>query len=403
MMKGRMVPLMVISMLALVATGCAGREGDLERTAEVMRGDLLVTVSVSGNLDTPDDRYLAFAAPGTVDELFVEKGDAVSQGDVLACLDTEDLERNIELARTSLRQAQVQYEIAENQLRETIWPHYYNGYVIDVPGTWIALRSALENLDEARGFMEQGDLMEAYAALDEVVDYIEQGQYRARSRPWDFPLSIRIMELHLEGAKAALDAAELNMEAAKDALEDTTIVAPFDGVVTAVSIHEGDHLSAVDYARPAIHLVNPTKIEMSGLIDEMDIADIGLGQEAIVTLDALPGLEVAGSVSYISEAAMIQAGVVMYETTITLHNPGPEIKDGMSATADIILERREDVLLVPGGAITKDSEGKDVVMVWTNAEVIEERSVVIGLSHGRMTEILSGLKEGETVMIEIPE
>ncbi|MCK4222631.1 MAG: biotin/lipoyl-binding protein, partial [Dehalococcoidia bacterium] len=214
MMKGRMVPLMVISMLALVATGCAGREGDLERTAEVMRGDLLVTVSVSGNLDTPDDRYLAFAAPGTVDELFVEKGDAVSKGDVLACLDTEDLERNIELARTSLRQAQVQYEIAENQLRETIWPHYYNGYVIDVPGTWIALRSALENLDEARGFMEQGDLMEAYAALDEVVDYIEQGQYRARSRPWDFPLSIRIMELHLEGAKAALDAAELNMEAA---------------------------------------------------------------------------------------------------------------------------------------------------------------------------------------------
>ncbi|MBE9514090.1 MAG: efflux RND transporter periplasmic adaptor subunit, partial [Chloroflexi bacterium] len=371
--------------------------------AEVMRGDLLVTVSVSGNLDAPDDRYLAFATPGTVQELLVEKGDAVSKGDVLACLNTEDLERNIDLARTSLRQAQVQYEIAENQLRETIWPHYYNGYVIDVPGTWIALRSALENLDEARGFMEQGDLMEAYASLDEVVDYIEQGQYRARSRPWDFPLSIRIMELHLEGAKAALDAAELNMEAAKDALEDTTIVAPFDGVVTAVSIHEGDHLSAVDYARPAIHLVNPTKIEMSGLIDEMDIADIGLGQEAIVTLDALPGLEVAGSVSYISEAAMIQAGVVMYETTIMLHNPGPEIKDGMSATADIILERRENVLLVPGGAITKDSEGKDVVMVWTNAEVIEERSVVIGLSHGRMTEILSGLKEGETVMIEVPE
>jgi len=390
-----------VAILSLVA-GCSGGDSNLP-TSEVRRDTLRATISVSGNLNAPDDQFVAFSMPGTVDEVLVEKGDEVAVGAVLATLDTTDLERNVALARTSLEQAKTQHEIAEQQLRDTVFPHYYYSYVVDVPGVWMALDGATASVEEARRLIEAGKASEADRMLDDVLDDVERAQQSAEARGWELPFAVKVMELQREAAATAIEASELNLEAAMDALEDAVVKSPIGGVVTAVQVKEGDTLTSMNFSNPAFHVIDPTNLEMTGLIDEMDIASVSMGQKAIVTMDALPGVEVEGTVTYISESAMIEAGVVMYETTVTLTNPSADVKDGMSATADIVMEEKDNVLVVPISAVMRGEAGEDIVYLVNADGETSERAVTTGMRSGRMVEILTGLSEGDTVALEPPE
>ncbi|MFW6151010.1 MAG: efflux RND transporter periplasmic adaptor subunit, partial [Chloroflexota bacterium] len=108
--------------------------------------------------------------------------------------------------------------------------------------------------------------------------------------------------------------------------------------------------------------------------------------------------EYTGTVTYISKVGTIEAGVVSYETTITIDEPGPELKDAMSATAEIVVEAHEDVLMVPRQAIVRTDAGKRAVELWTGEEV-RRQPVTTGVSTGRYTEIVKGLSEGDVVIL----
>jgi RND family efflux transporter MFP subunit len=203
-----------------------------------------------------------------------------------------------------------------------------------------------------------------------------------------------IAKLNLKLAKLSLESAELNLEKAE-------LVAPFDGVVADITITEGKEISTATLATPAISLVDTSGIEMRGFIDEIDVATVQLGQEANILLDALPDEEVNGEVAFISPVGTILAGVVSYDTTITLENPVAELKDGMSATAEVIIERRDDVLLIPNRAIRGTTENPIVVVLVDEQQ--EQREVTLGLTDGINTEVLSGLEEGEEVVIPTSE
>ena len=138
-------------------------------------------------------------------------------------------------------------------------------------------------------------------------------------------------------------------------------MAPFDGVVSDITITEGKEITTALLASPAISLVDTSEIEMRGFIDEIDIAIVQLGQEANIILDALPDEEVKGEVAFISPVGITLAGVVSYDTTITLENPVAGLRDGMSATAEVIIERRDDVLSIPNRAIRGTLENPMVV------------------------------------------
>lgn len=206
-----------------------------------------------------------------------------------------------------------------------------------------------------------------------------------------------ITKANWEIAKFNLKIAKLNLESAKLNLEKAVIVAPFDGVVTDLTITEGEEISTATLATPAITLVDTSKIEMRGFIDEIDIAIVKVGQAANIILDALPGKEINGEVAFISLVSTVRAGVVSYATTITLENPVAGLRDGMSATAKVIIERRDDVLLIPNRAIRGTSENPKVVVLVDGQH--EEREITLGLSDGINTEVLSGLEEGEKVII----
>ena len=388
-MKKWLALIITICLVGIVFTGCANPQATAPEIAEVTRGDLVISVPVSGNLEMPRKTDLSFGTTGMVEEVLVEEGDKVVKGQKLARQDARSLELTVAMA-------QADYEMAEVNLMGTIYPHYTKIWGIDLAGVWLALDEAHDNLEQAQKLLDEGRIDEAYVLLSLIQGNIDKAESKSQSRPWSVPPSIRLLELRLDVARANLDAAKLSLEKA-------TIVAPFDAVIADITIAEGKEVSAMTIADPAISLVDTSEIEMTGVIDEIDIAMVKLGQEADVILDALPDKELKGKVTFISQIGTVVAGVVGYDTTVTLENPDEELRDGMSATAEIILDRREGVLLIPNRAIRGSIENPTVEVakveqIWSDEDV-ESREVTLGLSDGITTEVLSGLKEGERVVI----
>ena len=128
---------------------------------------------------------------------------------------------------------------------------------------------------------------------------------------------------------------------------------------------------------------------------------VELGQKAAVVVDALPDTEFTGTVTAVYPVPMEIGGVVLYKVKIGLENTGDsKIKVGMSASADIVAEKHENVLVVPSRAVTRNDQGQTIVKVIVD-EQAQERQVVVGLDDGFRVEIVSGVSEGETVIVEV--
>jgi len=328
-MKGwRIVAILLLCLVLAATAACAGEQQEAEwQLIEVVRGDLTVLVSGSGNIGVSHEASLAFGSGGKVDKIYVEEGDKVIKGDVLAKLDTGDLELALAQAKVALEQAE------------------YN--------------------------------------LNQLTDVLHASQDR-----------IKIAESELEVAEQAVARAQKQ-------LDEATITAPFDGVVAAVYVKEGDITpSPTMSSMPLVYLIDPSSMELTAEVDEIDIPDVELGQSAIIEVDALPEEKFEGMVTSVGSLPIIEAGLVLYEVKIGFDVPeGSGLKVGMSATADIIIQQRNNALLVPERAIERDSQGNAVVMVKLNGQ-IEARPVVTGISDGLQTEILDGLDEGEILAVK---
>ncbi len=211
---------------------------------------------------------------------------------------------------------------------------------------------------------------------------------------------VRTAEGVLGKAQVAVDVAKNNLDTAKESLDDATITAPFDGVVAKVDIKAGDILTPVDYTRTIFELIDPRRMEFTIKVDEIDIPGVAQGQEAAVSVDALPGAKLKGRVTFVSPLPVIQGGVVQYEVKIGFDVPeGSPLKAGMSSNATIATGQRSNVLLVPSRAITRNKAGKATVKLVVSGQA-QERVVQTGVSNSADTEILSGLNEGDTILVE---
>jgi HlyD family secretion protein len=204
---------------------------------------------------------------------------------------------------------------------------------------------------------------------------------------------VAMAEIGVEQARIALEKAERN-------LADATLTAPFAGVVTAVYVNEGETANGV-----LVELADNTSLEVVLDVDEVDIGDIAVGQPATLILETWPDEEIDGSVILISPRANENSsGVVNYQVYLSMGETDLPVLVGMTANADLLTQNFENVLLVPNEAINADrSKGRFWVnRVTTDAdgnETIEEVDVVIGLRDGRNTQILSGLNEGDVLIV----
>jgi len=215
-------------------------------------------------------------------------------------------------------------------------------------------------------------------------------------------LSIRQKEIDLEQAKKKLN--DL-----KEDLNDYYITAPFSGILSTLNIKKGDLIASNQIIGTII-----TNQKISNIsLNEIDVAQVKVGQTAILTFDAFPDLKIKGKVLEISTVGKEEQGVVSYDVKISLEKENKEIKPGMSVNAEIIVDRKENVLLVPNSAIKSDGMGKYVEVI-KNYEIkrrnsfkpvaisqnlIEKRYIKTGISNDEFTEILEGLNEGEVIII----
>ncbi|MDD5312233.1 MAG: efflux RND transporter periplasmic adaptor subunit [Dehalococcoidia bacterium] len=236
--------------------------------------------------------------------------------------------------------------------------------------------------------MAQHDLQMANMILNE-----SETIYRAGLNPQ----TLRTYNINIETAW-------INLEKAKQELLKTEIVAPFDGTVVAVDVKVNDQLSQFDYSsKTAVHLVDTGTIRMKGVVDEIDITQVSVGQEAILTVDAVPDQKFKGHVTFISPFGMLQSGVVNFPIEIYFDKDENIrlLRGGLTATADIVIGQRESVLIVPNRSI-KGLAGDYWVEVVIDADkaLTEKIQVQIGMQNKKSTEIISGLEEGDLVLTE---
>ena len=348
-----------VSVLSLACTPESDEADLLEsQTVTVQRGNLIIDITAVGNLALSHTEDLAFEIAGTVEEVLVEEGDNVEEGQVLAKLDTSEWEDNLEVLRDQVTAAEHQLIATEQQL---------TAQQIDLLQAEINLGNSEIALAKANGTYEWPDpdyeapLESAQADVDDaerLLRYIKK--YEDGTPKWDTmerlakegvaaaerrlqtlltetEEEVAIKELQVELAQARLDDArqavrdaekdvwdaQKEVEDAQEELDEakaTSIVirAPFAGLVTEVNVSVSD---AVKKGHAAIVLTDPDKFEAEILVNEMDIFQVKLGGEAWVQVDALQGMSLPARVTHISPTATIQSGVVNYKVTVEIQSP----------------------------------------------------------------------------------
>ena len=202
-------------------------------------------------------------------------------------------------------------------------------------------------------------------------------------------------------AEAQVVQAEISLAEAQENLANATLAAPFDGVITAVNVAEGELASGM-----VIEMVDTNSMEVVLNVDEIDIGDLAVGQAAVVTLESWPETEIESEIVYIApySNSSPESPVVTYEVRLTLQETELPIRVGMTANASLITAQRENVLLVPNAAINADrANGTYSVNLVTadssGSQTITEVPVTIGLRDGRYTQITGGLQAGDEVAV----
>lgn len=362
----------------------------------VAPADLTSVVSASGEVKPRRYVNVSSNVSGRITDLLVKEGDAVKAGQVLARIDSTRIEAvtrqsgaAVEAARADLRRAEADLEVARSSFERTRRMH--------------------------------ADRLVSDQAFDEA----EAG--------------VKALAAVVEAARRRVSQYDAALESNRDDLAKTTVVAPMDGVVTSLQKEMGEMVIGAQSFQPTVIMTvaDLSVMEVEILVDETDIRDVALGQEAEVRVDALEGVKIRGEVTEIGSSAIPRGGTAAvaatstanqakdFKVTVTLKAPPASLRPGLNATADVTTARKEKVLAVPIQAVvvrTLDKAGKVVNPGVATAEAGEPaapvegkgeekegvfvvdgktvsfRPVETGIMGETEIEVTEGLKEGERIV-----
>ena len=204
------------------------------------------------------------------------------------------------------------------------------------------------------------------------------------------------VQFDLDVQKAEINRLQAEINKAESDLEDTTITSPFDGVILSLPAFEG---GKVNPGEAVVEISHPNDFQLEGSIDEIDVLHITPGMNAFITIDAESSLNVSGVVEEISITPSVQQGVVSYSVTVGLESvPSVQLRDGLSAVAEIVIENSPNQIAIPLNAI-RGPEDNPFVLIKTESAV-ENRAVRLGLSDDFWVSVVDGLGEGETILVQ---
>lgn len=196
-----------------------------------------------------------------------------------------------------------------------------------------------------------------------------------------------------EAAPSVIREKELALQLAEADLEGTSLVAPFSGVVAEIGIQEEEWVNS---GTPVMRILDTTRLFLEVGVDEVDIRYVQVGQKATISLDAYPELALPGTVVEVGIVPKQQGQIVVFPVRLELDRHDPRVRVGMSAEAEIVVEKAENVLVVPFEAVA-EARGRSTVVKVTDAG-FESVEVVTGLSDGFSIEIKQGLEEGDRIL-----
>lgn len=272
------------------------------------------------------------------------------------------------------------------------------------------LQSAAARLDQAQAALDnakanaiQDDIRKQdVAAARAAVNQAAAGLAAARSNARQIP----IKAADIRSAKAQIIRTQAQLDSARTNMDYTTIKAPRAGIILKRYVEVGtiinsgkSSMSGTGAGTSVVQLGDLSRMYVLASVDETDVAKVEVGQTVDVSLDAYPDELFDGVVTRIDPQTVVDQNVTVIPVTVEITNPDARLKPGMNATCQFILERKEGVLKVPTEAI-KDQDGKYTVMVMKGG-VQTERRVEVGIAGDENTEIVSGLKAGESVVTAI--
>ncbi len=402
--RGRWIAAAVLA-AALLAAGYAFLRSDAEkqgpkyRTEAVTRGNLVVAVSATGNLQPTNQVDVGSEISGTIKTVLVDDNDRVKKGQVLALLDTASLHQKVLKSRA-------------------------------------ALDAAKAMVLQARATVEES---RAELARMRRVSELSGGKVPSKSELDAAEASLKRAEADEVSASASVGQAEAALKSDETDLSKATVLSPINGVILERKIEPGQTVVA-SMETPVLFTIaeDLAQMELEVAVDEADVGSVREGQNATFTVDAWPGRKYPARVKRLAYGSKTEENVVSYPAVLTVNNSDLSLRPGMTATAEIVTAKRENVLLVPNTALrfapreqVRTTENKSGGLVGSlmprppsasspkgqngaagknggqqRVHVLKEGlpsavPVTAGVSDGRTTEVISGdLAAGTQVIVE---
>ena len=389
----------LVAIVAAVALGSARQPKPAQASFETVKaftGNLSGSLAATGQLTPKRDASLAMAAPGIVKQVNVQAGDAVKTGDVLVQLDDDIARQNVDKANLAVQMAQVRLDAAQHDYNTKVtWTpngNQLNAAQANLANAQAAVQAAQSGYDKV-AWMPWVSSTQQSLALQQATNNYDKAKadmsYLITNRP-----DLVVSRDNLQAAQLSLSSAQVDLKSAQTALDNLTLIAPFDGTITAVHVEVGEAA-----AGPVVEMVTMDNLEVVLDIDQVDIGALKVGQKAAVTFDAWPGQPVMAKVISIAPKANATASVVNFEVHLALDRNDLELRAGMTAQAAIQTFSLTGVTLVPSQALTYDgATGKTYVSLVT-PQGQRQTEVTLGAHDDQYTQVLSGVKDGDTLAV----
>src|SRR5712692_3130411 len=335
---------------ALIASS-SGTKIDPSKLAKVEKGDLAKSVVATGKIEPITKVEIKSKASGIVKKLYVDYGDKVKKGQVLAELDKEEIQARVAQAR-------------------------------------------------AQGMAKEGVV--SASALDDAQKNYEMSLNKQNVSK----AQLQVLQAKIGQAQGQVAQDRANLKQLEEQLGYTTIESPIDGIILSRDVEIGDAVSSIlvlgSSATLVMTLGDTSEVYVKGKVDESDIGKVYLGQPARIKVESYKDKTFTGKVNKISPMGVEKDNVTTFEVRVSINNPEGVLKANMTANAEIILEEHKAVLQIPEGSIIYDKDKKASVEVPDpkGKEGKKKIAVNIGISNGAKTELLGGLKEGDQVVLQ---
>ncbi|MBN3874891.1 MULTISPECIES: efflux RND transporter periplasmic adaptor subunit [unclassified Nostoc] len=372
------------------------------QTAAVTRGNLTILVSANGTVQPESSVNISPKTSGVLKQLLVKEGDFVKPGQIVAYMDNSNIQGQLLQARGNLAAAQANLNkvIAGNRSQDIA------GSTANLNKVQATYRQAAEDLRrnqklQAQGAISQQVLSLARSTSDSAQAQVEQSQQalnllKAGSRPED-----------IAQARAQVMAAQGAVTIAQRNIDDTVIRAPFAGIIARKYADPGAFVtpttagSAVTSATSSSILALASTNEIVAQVAEASIAQIRVGQVAVIKVDAYSGKTFEGKVTQVATQSLVQQNVTSFEVKVAVADPQKLLSQGMNVTIDFKAGELNQVLVVPTAAIVQQKASQGVYVAKTGGDPVF-MPIVVGTTVNDKTEVKSGLTGNERVLLSFP-